>query len=276
MMHGDEVYGNDDVCGDGCENAQDDADFAPAMNTVYPEYISDPSILMCPSDADIAGDDMESAVNLIIQREGSSEICPTICLGEITNADASYIYLGFVLDKVEDDDPTVDSDTLALGSGVELSAQISALLAFANLGYANSDAGAPFNQEDPPNDFLIDGDVDVGNIAVLGGVFESMGVGNGDGNTIYRLREGIERFMITDINNAGASAMGQSAIVVMWDVIASNEAAVKLGEDPASHMYNHVPGGSNTLYLDGHVEFNKYPGRFPASRTFAAIAGFFG
>ena len=31
-------------------------------------------------------------------------------------------------------------------------------------------------------------------------------LGNGGGTTIYRLREGIERFMITDINNAAASA----------------------------------------------------------------------
>lgn len=276
MMHGDEVYGHDDNCGNGCDNEQDDADFAPAMNTVYPEYLSDPSILMCPSDSDIAGDTMEEAVNLVVQEPGSSEICPNICLGEITNADASYIYLGYVLDKVDDDDPTIDSSMLALGAGVELSAQISALLAFATVGYANSDAGAPFNDEDPPNDYLLDGDVDVGNIASLGGMFEPMGIGNGGGNTIYRLREGIERFMITDINNAGASAMAQSEIVIMWDVIASNEAAVKLGEDAASHMYNHVPGGCNTLYLDGHVVFNKYPGKFPTSVTFAAIAGFFG
>ena len=29
--------------------------------------------------------------------------------------------------------------------------------------------------------------------------------------------------------------------------------------------FNHVPGGCNVLYLDGHVEFSKYPGKFPTS-----------
>lgn len=287
-MHGDEVYGHDDNCGGGCNNEQDDQDFSADMSTIYPEYLTDPNILVCPSDSDEQGNDIEEAVNIVVQDENVDERCPNICLGQITNGDASYIYLGYTLDKVEDDDPTIDSSTLALGSGLELNAQISALLAFANLGFANSDAGAPFNNEDPaaggPNDFLLDQDVDVGNIEALGPVFASLqdangrpvSIGNGDGNTIYRLREGIERFLITDINNPGASAMAQSNIVVMWDVIASNEAAVKLGADPASHMYNHIPGGSNTLYMDGHVEFNKYPGHFPASKTFAAIAGFFG
>ena len=28
--------------------------------------------------------------------------------------------------------------------------------------------------------------------------------------------------------------------------------------DAASTSYNHVPGGGNVLYLDGHVEFIRY------------------
>ena len=27
--------------------------------------------------------------------------------------------------------------------------------------------------------------------------------------------------------------------------------------------FNHVPGGGNVLYMDGHVRFIKYPGNFP-------------
>lgn len=83
--------------------------------------------------------------------------------------------------------------------------------------------------------------------------------------TIFRTREGIERFFITDINNPGASAKAQSEIVIMFDVLSS---------DPSA--YNHVPGGVNALYLDGHVTFLKYPGKFPVSPGFANIAGFFG
>ncbi len=75
------------------------------------------------------------------------------------------------------------------------------------------------------------------------------GSGNAGGNTIYRLREGVERFLIADINNPAAGAMGQSALAVMWDVIC----------DEASH-FNHVPGGANILFMDGHVEFLRWPG----------------
>ena len=252
------------------------------MSTLYPEYLADPAILMCPSDSDIQGDTVDEAVNIV--RDDGSGLCPAICVGQITNADASYIYLGYTLDKVEDRHPTIDSAGLGLGGGVELNAQLSATLAYATLGHANSQYGAPFNDEEPPNDFLLDEDIQPTNIATVGPLFASLvdtngnpvTIGNGDGDTIFRLREGIERFLITDINNPGASAKAQSEIAVMWDVIASNDAAVIAGEDAATHMYNHIPGGSNTLYMDGHVEFNKYPSKFPASKTFAALAGFFG
>ena len=34
---------------------------------------------------------------------------------------------------------------------------------------------------------------------------------------IYALREGVERWLITDVNNPGGSARAQSTIAVMWD-----------------------------------------------------------
>jgi prepilin-type N-terminal cleavage/methylation domain-containing protein/prepilin-type processing-associated H-X9-DG protein len=86
------------------------------------------------------------------------------------------------------------------------------------------------------------------------------GSGNGSGDTIYRLREGIERFMITDINNPAASALAQSELAVMWDEISGDE---------ASH-FNHIPGGCNVLFMDGHVEFLRYQGvegnKFPVNQ----------
>ena len=65
-----------------------------------------------------------------------------------------------------------------------------------------------------------------------------------------RLREGIERFFITDINNPAGSTISQSTLPVMWDEIA---------DDDVAH-FNHVPGGCNVLYMDGHVEFVRYLG----------------
>lgn len=66
--------------------------------------------------------------------------------------------------------------------------------------------------------------------------------------TAYRLREGIERFLITDINNPAAAAEAQSTLPIAWDEISG---------DSADH-FNHVPGGCNVLYLDGHVDFLRY------------------
>jgi prepilin-type processing-associated H-X9-DG protein len=88
-------------------------------------------------------------------------------------------------------------------------------------------------------------------------------LGNGDGDTVFRLREGIERFLITDINNPGASAKAQSEIFILFDHLATDTA-----------NFNHAPGGSNVLYMDNHVDFLRYPaGVPPVSRLTATLFG---
>ncbi len=88
----------------------------------------------------------------------------------------------------------------------------------------------------------------------------------GEGSTIsFRLREGIERFFITDINNPAGSAMAQSGIPVMADSMAGTRA----GRQDDVARFTHVPGGSNVLWMDGHVEFIKFPGKFPLSAYLA-------
>jgi len=74
--------------------------------------------------------------------------------------------------------------------------------------------------------------------------------------TFYRTREGIERFTITDINNPAGSAKAQSEVWVMHDEFWTGS-------------FNHIPGGCNVLYMDGHVEFIKYPGDTPVSRAWS-------
>jgi len=74
--------------------------------------------------------------------------------------------------------------------------------------------------------------------------------------TAYQLREGIERFLITDINNAAQTAQAQSTVPMMWDHASADENG---RIDPTE--FNHVPGGCNVLYLDGHVDFVRYPGQ---------------
>ncbi len=81
----------------------------------------------------------------------------------------------------------------------------------------------------------------------------------GGKTSIPRLKEGIERFFITDINNAAASALAQSDIVILHDAVS---------DEPAH--FNHLPGGANILYMDGHVEFqlwNRGSGPFPLNKA---------
>jgi prepilin-type processing-associated H-X9-DG protein len=68
--------------------------------------------------------------------------------------------------------------------------------------------------------------------------------------TLHHLHEGIERFFITDINNPRQGKTIQSVIPIMWDPIFDNAGI---------SYFNHIPGGSNVLYMDGHVEFVQYP-----------------
>lgn len=85
----------------------------------------------------------------------------------------------------------------------------------------------------------------------------------GGGDVILRLREGIERFLITDINSPAGSARAQSEVAVMWDHVTTN------GID-----FNHIPGGANVLYMDGHVDFLKYPAeKFPVTQDSARAFG---
>jgi prepilin-type N-terminal cleavage/methylation domain-containing protein/prepilin-type processing-associated H-X9-DG protein len=86
--------------------------------------------------------------------------------------------------------------------------------------------------------------------------------------TAYHVREGIERFFVTDINNPAASSRAQSDIPIMWDHVAVGKDSGELS--PAG--FNHVPGGANVLFMDGHVEFVKYPApegsrTWPLSKT---------
>ncbi|HPO15150.1 MAG TPA: DUF1559 domain-containing protein [Candidatus Hydrogenedentes bacterium] len=78
------------------------------------------------------------------------------------------------------------------------------------------------------------------------------GTGNGGQDVIFRLRQGVERFFITDINNPAASALAASQLAVMWDEMSTESQYI-------SH-FNHVPGGCNILYMDGHVAYIRYTG----------------
>ena len=79
--------------------------------------------------------------------------------------------------------------------------------------------------------------------------------------TFRRLKEGGERFMITDVNNPGASNKAQSDLVVMYDWSVGNSGVSNVNTSVGAGYvgrFNHVPGGCNILYMDGHVEFARF------------------
>jgi prepilin-type N-terminal cleavage/methylation domain-containing protein/prepilin-type processing-associated H-X9-DG protein len=193
------------------------------VEAVYPEYLTDLNVLVCPSSA--AG---SSALELWDEGKTSSSLWggngaivqPFRNNGIVEPCEVyehPYVYLGWAIENRMSDELNVSNlDTNVHNLFDALNTTVSQAIQVAE-----------------------------GDWQVLSGS------GNAGGDVIYRLREGIERFMITDINNPAATAQAQSELAVMWDEISGDE---------ASH-FNHVPGGCNVLFMDGHVEFLRYSGK---------------
>lgn len=85
-----------------------------------------------------------------------------------------------------------------------------------------------------------------------------------DGTIIRRHAQPVERFATwTDEDEAKRKAWEarRSSIPIMFD---------NPGTYPAA--YNHIPGGSNVLYRDGHVAFVRFDeGRFPVTESVARV-----
>ncbi len=248
--------------------------YEPDVPDVYPEYLTDPMIFLCPSDgnntelADVentgciayaASIEFEGGLlNQDLTGVGAPSAGKEAGCAWATNT--SYVYHGWLLDQMDDDSPKIADNQLYVDSwgrvGVtppvkqDVNGQYYLLYgtwqdeAFAAMMLGTDEGVARANRG-------TDGDVQV-----------PEPYGNAGGSTIYRLREGIERFLITDINNPGASAKAQSDIFIMTDYVATS-----------GGQFNHVPGGANVLYMDGHVQFLKYPGKAPASKDYAIFLG---
>jgi prepilin-type processing-associated H-X9-DG protein len=199
--------------------------------SVYPEYLTDANILICPSDAD----GQELADEFWVQPGGGADPCRFW--------EVSYEYLGWAV---------IPSEVVTGGS----SEDVLNTLPF-DTGLFNMDLLMAFANEmtvEAPAHFAVD----------PSSVYEDDLSYNG--GTVYRLREGIERFFISDINNAAASNKGQSEIAVMWDSVWS----LSTSADGYS-QFNHVPGGGNVLFMDGHVEFIKYPSSWPVCVAYVTM-----
>ena len=258
----------------------------PAVSTIYPEYLTDPAIAICPSDAENPISYLQADAGFAADT-GRAEGDFVLDLRP-ERIDASYAYLGWVLDRlgivsttfnsfplVSSFIPYLDGEVPAPNQTVDAQLGAAAEKLFANAGsvavtLVTSEATSATPAELTALFEAADGDLDLN-----GTTFEDLGYGNGGGNTIYRLREGIERFLITNINNAAQSAQAQSTVFIMMD---------QIGTGGGVALFNHVPGGCNVLYLDGHVDFLRYvqdsnltdnniPGDPPVTSSVAALIG---
>jgi len=210
-----------------CDFYNNQFDFGVDVDAIMPEYLTDGNVLRCPSDVNSYPEQIADEIL------AEHPLCEDV-RGQWVNTDASYTYWGWVLDRVEDDVTPIAIPDFTDAAPPQLAAIVIAVSTAPDLDKAlNSDLDSPLPGE-----------------------------GNAGGDKIYRLREGIERFLITDINNPAASAVAQSEVFVMWDVV---------GQGGGIKAMNHVPGGSNVLYMDGHVEFIKYPMQAPVNRVMAEI-----
>jgi len=235
-----------------------DPNFCPYSPSIYPEYCTDWNVWICPSNPDASqGPGLGPG-------DGLFEIIPPGCpfAGQNPDMDECYIYFGWVIDQgngggCPDYPNTTPSPAAAPVPDVPLDNQLYDLLVVWLFMNGAMDQGVPSDAQ--YTIAHLDGDA---------AAQADLHHGNGGSDTIYRLREGIERFLITDINNPAASASAQSEIAVLWDSINSS-----MG-NATSQSFNHVPGGCNVLYMDGHVEFHRYErcGKFPVNELTGNIA----
>ena len=231
--------------------------FGPNTTAIYPEYLTDPMIFVCPSSASLSEEDMflddgSSILNPDPDGDGLIEAC-----AHWWKASWAYNYFGWLFDEMDNDSPyKAPLGVVASMVGADAPSDPNLLVPIQVLLWYLETLGTPNPLPDLSNmgDMMaiMDADLDL-DYSVVGG----------PSKTCYRLREGIERFLITDINNPASSAAAQSDIAVMWDAVATEVAA-----------FNHIPGGCNVLYMDGHVEFMKYPSeKMPANVMFALVGG---
>ncbi len=204
------------------------------MEAVYPDYLADMNTLVCPSN-------LFASTALELWDEGKTPAenyphdthVPNGVVEPCEVYEHPYEYLGWCIE------PWMTQTEEAMGAGTD--ENIAAL-----------------------KETLYDPDPQTATKAADDDWDVIPGSGNAHGDVIYRLREGIERFLITDINNPAATAQAQSEVAVAWDQIAGipDEAGGSTASEAFKDLarFNHIPGGCNVLFMDGHAEFMKWLG----------------
>ncbi len=246
------MYSNESRGGKFPPKARNNSDTRLKHESFYPEYLTDLKVIVCPSDS---RGDADALVELIQDMLNTAAQAPTAAQAGLYDAAwnelnkvRSYGYFPWVM----------------LANGEFFARRVG--------------RQAYRNQQNCGGNCDYDVDLNLSSLGVLDQVATVPGDadypfpmpvarGSGDGTTLYRVKEGVERFMITDINNPAGSARAQSSVPIYLDTFA---AVNKSGGTNSMLSFNHLPGGCNILYMDGHVKFSKYQpgedGTFPLTQ----------
>jgi len=205
--------------------------YGPDAPTIYPEYIADVNIWRCPSDANNSGVLSDVVAESRAALENMPADCWTQGMRTVLHAN-SYMYWAWAAMHSYDAVANQDYAKLAIHDMDPGSVQMMC-------GAPLWDTDRDVDWTNPAAAALVPGDPKL--------------YGSGDGSTSLRTREGIERFFITDINNPAASATAQSNLPIMFDIFTWGN-----WTGAGVTNFNHLPGGSNVLFMDGHVEFIRY------------------
>jgi len=240
-----------------------------AGESLYPDYWTDVNILICPSDArsDYWGDYFSVEDDFAAQIERLAAISTgtnKACLNFMLSMPVSYYYIAHAVRTASQllDNQSGYNFVFVTWPGYA-DPVLMQTTGWADL-QAQGCAGSGYTVKNLSNCPYIVGDNTLG---YFNHFDASTSWVDDDGSPLpasYKaLREGIERFFITDINNPAAGSLAQSELPVMLDAFSDVGIWSGSTSDIGTLKFNHIPGGSNVLYFDGHVEFVKWGSKFP-------------
>lgn len=220
---------------------------------LFPDYMTDVNITLCPSDSRAREFVGSLDLNLGTYIQDAMDAGATdLCVDALLSLGVSYTYLSYMtLTSAQIKDIIRSRILIAIDESDRGNAEFVLAAEMQNQGCPRKVfvSYGWLGEKDIPHDPLF-----------------QAGYGQLDDNGepmpkgYLRLRRGIERLAITDINSPASHAASESSVPVVLDTWAAN--APLLG---GTARFNHIPGGSNVLYLDGHVRFVKLFSEFPVT-----------
>ncbi len=231
-------------------------------SAIYPEYLTDINVLTCPSDSDGGAGIKEGWFNVGGVPDGPFDPCRIGYTSTSIGLDGTWTDSGWT----GGDGGLIPWSYEYIGYSVHQSNYVNPAVGDGNAGVDPFNQDIFEGQEGPVHSALWWDDQSAIERIYNDGAGDPSAIDAdvplGDGRTLYRLREGMERFFVTDIDNPASSAIAQSDLPVMWD--SASQLDPSFAPNAVGVLaFNHIPGGANVLYMDGHVKFLRYPGIFP-------------